>query len=127
MFFCKYCTTFQNIFIEHLLGLLLYFGQLNFNHSLENLRTMDDINFTNFHSDRVIGGNSYCCASYWCFLEFIFAKLPLCIAPSPEGPSYCCFRKAVLSNFFQKVLLTNFISTYANLLHFISFSTDRSL
>ena len=39
---------------------------------------------------------------------------------SMEGASYCCFRKAVSNNFFQQVLLINFISTYANLLqHFI--------
>ena len=34
--------------------------------------------------------------------------------------SYCCFRKAILNNFFQQVLLINIISTYANLFqHFI--------
>ena len=39
---------------------------------------------------------------------------------SMEGASYCYFRKAVSNNFFQQVLLINFISTYANLLqHFI--------
>ena len=71
---------------------------LDFNRALENLRTMDDVNFTNFLSDREMG----------------------C---STEGPSYCCLRKAVSKNFrkvFQKVLLTTFISNFANLFqHFI--------
>ena len=37
-----------------------------------------------------------------------------------ESASYCCFRKAILNNFFQQVLLINIISIYANLFqHFI--------
>ena len=68
---------------------------LNYNHVLENLRTMIDFNFINIFSDSVMG----------------------C---SMEGASYYCFRKAVSNNFFQKVLLINFISTYSKLLkHFI--------
>ena len=61
----------------------------------KSLRTMDNFNFTNFLSDIMLG----------------------C---STKGASYCCFHKDVSNNFFQKVLLINFISTYANLLqHFI--------
>ena len=68
---------------------------LNFNHALENLRNMDDFNFTNFLSDREMG----------------------C---STEGASYCCFCKAISNNYFQKVLLVTFIRNYANLFqHFI--------
>ena len=33
---------------------------------------------------------------------------------SIESASHCCFREAVSNNFFQQVLLTNIISTYAN-------------
>ena len=56
-----------------------------------------------------------------CFCKFIFAKLLLLlIAASPKDASYCCFRKAVSNNFFQKVLLISFFSIYANLLkHFV--------
>ena len=57
---------------------------LNFNRALENLRTMDDFNFTNFLSDREIGY-------------------------STQSVSYCCFRKAVSNNYFQKVLFIIFI------------------
>ena len=45
-----------------------------------------------------------------------------------EGASYCCFCKAVSSNFFQQILLINIISTYADLLKrfiFASFFVDR--
>ena len=38
-----------------------------------------------------------------------------------ESASYCCFRKAVLNNFFQHVLLTNINSTYANLFQYFLF------
>ena len=102
---------------------------LNFNCFLENLPSMDELNFTNFVSERVIGGTSYCCCSYCYFCKFTFTKLLiLVIAASPEGASYCCFRKAASNNFFHKVLLTNFISTYVNLLqHFCPVSTDRRL
>ena len=76
---------------------------LNFNRALENFRTMDDFNFTNFLSDRGMG----------------------C---STEGASYCCFRKAVSDNCFQKVLLITFISNYANLFqHFIFADLIESL
>ena len=68
---------------------------LNLNHTLENLRTIYDFNFTNFLSDRVMG----------------------C---SAEGASYCCFHKAVSNNYFKEVLLITFISSYANSFqHFI--------
>ena len=36
--------------------------------------------------------------------------------------SYCFFRKAVSDNFFQKVLLINFISTYANMFQHLIFA-----
>ena len=40
-----------------------------------------------------------------------------------EGASYCCFRIAFSSNFFQQILLINIISTCPNLLqHFFFFS-----
>ena len=59
-----------------------------------------------------------------CFWKFNFAKLLLLlISASLEDASYCRFRKAVSNNFFQKVLLTNFISTYANLLQHYSLLT----
>ena len=56
----------------------------NSNHASENLRTMNDFNFANFFSNRVM-------------------------ACSAKGASYCYFRKAVSNNVFQKILL-NFIS-----------------
>ena len=62
------------------------------------------------------------------FLTFFSDRVVRC---SMEGASYCCFRKAVSSNFFQQVLLIIIISTYANLLqHFIFarfLSTKRRL
>ena len=70
---------------------------LNFNLALENLRTMNDFNFTNFLSDREMGF-------------------------STEGASYCCFRKAVSNNCFQKVLLITFISNCANLSQYFIFA-----
>ena len=63
---------------------------------------MGDINFTNFLSDRLMG----------CY---------------PEGASYCCFRKTVSNNIFQKVLLINFISTSGSAFHFCSLPADRRL
>ena len=61
---------------------------------------MDDFNFTNILSDRVIG----------------------C---STEGANYCCFRKAVSNNFIQKffenVLLMSYIRTYSNLPNYFIF------
>ena len=68
-----------------------YFEIYTLHNSSFILYTMDDFNFTNFLIDRVMG----------------------C---STKGTSYCCFRKPVSSNYFQKVLLINFISTYANCL-----------
>ena len=70
---------------------------INFNRALKNMYTMDDFNFTSFLIDRVM-------------------------ACSTKGASCCCFRKAVSSNYFQKVLPINFISTYANWLKNFSFA-----
>ena len=70
---------------------------INFHRALKNLYSIDDFNFTNFLIDRVMG----------------------C---SIKGASYCGFRKAVSSNYFQKVLLINFISTYANWLENFCFA-----
>ena len=68
---------------------------MNFNRSSEHLGTMDAFNFIIFFSDRVMG----------CFAE---------------GASYCCFPIVVSNNYFQKVILINFICTFANFLqHFI--------
>ena len=69
---------------------------LNVNGTFDkNLRTIDNFNFTKFLSD-------------------IMLECPT------ERASYCFFHKDVSKNLFQKVLLINFISTYANLLqHFI--------
>ena len=53
--------------------------------ALENLRSMNDFNFTNFFSNRVM-------------------------ASSAKGASYCCFRKAVSNNVSQKFLLIDFTS-----------------
>ena len=39
------------------------------------VRTIDDFNFTNFLSDRVMGDASCCCASYCCFHKFAFENL----------------------------------------------------
>ena len=92
-FSCEYYEIFKNNFFYRTplvtASVLLFFSSmLNFGRALENLRTMDDFNFTNFLSDREMG----------------------C---STEGASYCCFRKTVSKNFrkvFQKVLLITFIS-----------------
>ena len=40
---------------------------LDFNHSLDNLHSMDDLNFTKFLIERVMGAASYCC-----FRKFAF-------------------------------------------------------
>ena len=44
------------------------------------------------------------------------------MGPSIEGASYFCFLKAVSNNFFQQVLLIDFISTCVNLLQHFVFS-----
>ena len=62
---------------------------INFNPALESLLTKDDLNFTNFLINRVMG----------------------C---STKGDSHCCFRKAVSNNYFQKFLLINLSSTCSN-------------
>ena len=77
--------------------LLLAITLINFHRAMKNLYTMDDFNFTNFLIDRVMG----------------------C---SKKSASYCCFRKAVSRNYFQKVLQINFISAYANWLKNFSFT-----
>ena len=74
-FSCGYYKIFKsNLFIGHLWGLLLYFGQSKYQilKSLENLRTLDDLNFTNFLSDRVMGDTSYRCSSFYSFRKFSF-------------------------------------------------------
>ena len=42
---------------------------------MENLPTMDDFNFNNFLSNRLMGGAGYCCSSYCCFCKFAFGNL----------------------------------------------------
>ena len=88
VFPCKYCEMFKDSFFYWtplLTGpVLLTITIWNSNRALENLRKMNDFNFTNVFSKRVMT---------------CFAK----------GASYCCFRKAVSNNAFQKILL-NFIS-----------------
>ena len=99
---CEYCKMFKNSFFwtpQVTASVLWTIIILNYNHALENLRTMNDFNFTNFFSDRVMG----------------------C---STEGASYYCFRRAILKNFFQKVLLINFTSLA---FQFCSLSADRRL
>ena len=89
VFSCKYSEIFKNSFFyrrpQGSAFVLWTITILNYNHALENFRTMNDFNFTNFFSDRVMG----------------------C---STEGTSYYCFHKAGSDNFFQKVLLINFTS-----------------
>ena len=58
---------------------------LNFNRSLENLPTMDDFNFNNFLSNRLMGGAGYCCSSYYCFCKFTFGNL------ISENGCFCLF------------------------------------
>ena len=98
VFSCECCETFKNSFFyrkpQVTPSVLWTITILNYNHTFENLRTMDDFNFTNFFSDRVMG----------------------C---STEGASYYCFRKAGSDNFFQKVLLINSTSfQHFNFAHF---------
>ena len=92
---CEYCEIFKNsLFYRAPLVtafVLWAVAMLNFNCVFENLRTVNDFNFTNLFGNRVM-------------------------RCSMEGASYCCFCKAVLNNFFQQVLLTNYSRTYANLL-----------
>ena len=79
MISCEYYKIFKNNFYYRTpLGtasVLRTIRILNFNRFLENMRTMDDLNFANFLSDRVMGGASYCCASYCCFHKFAFGNL----------------------------------------------------
>ena len=91
LFFCEYCEIFKNSFFYRAPYVLWAITTLNFNRVLGNLRTINNFNFTDFFSYRVIG-------------YFM------------EGASYCCFRKVVSNYFFQQVLLINIIITYANLL-----------
>ena len=89
VFWCEYCKIFKDRFFDRtpvVTALILWtITILNPSRALENLRSMNDFNFTNFFSNRVI-------------------------ACSAKGASYCCFRKAVSKNLFQKFLLINFIS-----------------
>ena len=88
VFPCKYCEMFKDSFFYWtplVTGpVLLTITIWNSNRALENLRTMNDFNFTHFFSERVVA---------W----------------STKGASFCCFRKAVSNNVFQKILL-NFIN-----------------
>ena len=70
---------------------------INFHRTLKNFYTMDNFNCTNFLTDIVTG---------W----------------STKKASYCYFHKTVSNNYFQKVLLINFVSTYANWLKDFSFT-----
>ena len=89
VFSCEYCEIFKNSFFHRThqvtASALWAITILNYNHALENLRTINDFNLTNFFGDRVMG----------------------C---STEGASYNCFRKAVSNNFFHKFLPINFTS-----------------
>ena len=102
MFYCEYYVIFKNNFFYRTplvtaFVLLFFCSVLDFNRALENLRTMDDFNFTYFLSDREMG----------------------C---STEGANYCCFRKAVSNNWSQKVLLITFIGNYADLFQHLIFA-----
>ena len=103
VFSCEYDKIFKNSFFyrttQLTVSVLCTITILNYNHALENLSTMNDFSFTKFFSDRVMG----------------------C---STEGASYYCFRRAILKNFFQKVLLINFTSLA---FQFCSLSADRRL
>ena len=85
-----------------------YFLLISVNRALENLCNMDDYNRTKFLTDRAMG----------------------C---STKDASHCCMRSAVVDKYFQKVMLINFISAYANLLknfsfaHFLLISANRTL
>ena len=74
VFSCEYCEIFKNSFFyrrpQVTASVLWTITILNYNHALENLGTMNDFDFTNFFSDRVM-------------------------ECSTEGTSYYCFRKAV--------------------------------
>ena len=70
---------------------------INFHRTLKNLCTMDDFSCTNFLIDIVMG----------------------C---STKDTSYCYFPKTVSNNYFQKVLLMNFVSTYVNWLKNFTFA-----
>ena len=88
-FSCEYCEIFKDSFFYRtplVTALVLWtITILNPSRALENLRSMDDFSFTNVFSKRVM-------------------------ACSAKGASYCCFRKAVSNNVFQKFLLINFTS-----------------
>ena len=90
-------------FIEHLRWLLLYFRQLKYQimTALWRICVLWTISILlTFYSDRVMG----------------------C---STKGASYDCFRKAVPNNFFQKVLLMNFISVSISI--FLALSWKKTM
>ena len=66
-----------------------------------------------------------------CFGKFTFAKLLLLlIVVSPEGSSYCCFRKAVSNNLFRKVLLKISLvlkPVHFNISFFITFCWQKAM
>ena len=88
VFSCEYCEIFKDSFFYRTAvvtaSVLWTITVLNSNRALDNLGTINDFNFTNFFSNKVM-------------------------ACSAKGTSYCCFRKAVSNKVFQKVLLINFI------------------
>ena len=86
VFSCECCEIFKNSLFyrrsQVTASLLWTITILNYSQVLENLHIINDFNFTNFFSDRMMGY-------------------------STEGASYYCFRKAGSDNFFQKVLPIN--------------------
>ena len=72
------------------------------------LRTMDDFNFTNFLSDRVMGDASCCCASYCCFHKFAFENslsqnCYFCLLPPlRNAPATATFAKLFLATSSRK-------------------------
>ena len=109
MISCEYYKIFKNNFYYRTpLGtasVLRTIRILNFNRFLENMRTMDDLNFANFLSDRVMGGASYCCASYCCLtnllLEIYFRKIAAFAYSRLSGR---CHLLLLSQSFFKQLL-----------------------
>ena len=72
------------------------------------VRTMDDFNFTNFLSDKVMGDASCCCASYCCFHKFAFENslsqnCYFCLMPPlRNAPATATFAKLFLATSSRK-------------------------
>ena len=100
MFSCEYCKILKSSsFYRGCLWISVILWAtaiINFNRALENLGTIGrfQVTITNFLAE---------------------------MGCSTKGDSYCCFNKVVSNNYFQKILLINFISTYATLLKNLSF------